>query len=329
MEWEKVKISINKVEKDAIAPLVISASRATDLPAFFAKEFMSNLRQGYCTWQNPFNARQVQYISFEKCQCFVFWSKNPGPLVPYLPEIQKCGHEFYFQYTINGYNKTLEPGVPPLEKRVEIFQQISEKYGKERVIWRFDPIILGGGLTVENTLERLERLAEQLAPYTEKLVFSFVDWYRKTARALEPLGYYAPSPEEMQELAEGLVKINRELPKPLKLATCAETIDLHALGIEHNRCVDPELLCKLCPNCEEFKKWLGKKENEKKRKETVQLSLLGSQTTEPQTTLIQIKSVKDSGQRSGCACAPSKDIGAYNTCRHRCAYCYAGFAKGE
>ena len=309
MKWPESIIDTPHGRQKAVAPLVISASRATDIPAFHSTWFMNRLRAGYCVWENPFNTTQRQWITFEHCRAFVFWSKNPAPMMPHLPEIAASGREFYFQYTLNDYEGTgLEPNLPQLERRVETFRRLSELVGKKRVIWRFDPIILGGGLTVENTLSRLHRLAEKLSPYTEKLVFSFVDWYRKTARELGRLApdFRPPTLAEMQALAQGIVKISRALPVPLKLATCAETLDLHSLGIEHNRCVDPELLHRLCPDCAEFERWT-------RRKEDRQLSLLS----------VIPASTKDSGQRSGCGCAPSKDIGSYNTCRHFCAYCYA------
>ncbi len=313
-KWPETKIVTPQGEKTAIEPRVISASRATDLPAFFSEWFMNRLKQGYSLWRNPFNAKQEQWISFKKCRVFVFWSKNPEPLMPRLPEIRERGYEFYFQYKINGYEKGLEPCVPPLERRVDQFRRLSDEFGKERVIWRFDPIVLGGSLAIENTLERLRSLAEQLAPYTEKLVFSFVDWYRKTERELKKVdpGFRPPNNKEMERLAQGIVEINNELKNPLKLATCAETLDLCSLGIEHNRCVDPELLHRLCPDCAEFKNWFKKNG----RGNMLRGSLLNPSSSAPQTK-------KDSGQRPGCNCAPSKDIDGYNTCRHRCIYCYA------
>ena len=271
MKWPETVIDTPHGRKKAVAPLVISASRATDIPAFHAAWFMNRLRAGCCLWRNPFNAAQQQWISFESCRVFVFWSKNPAPFMPHLPEIAASGREFYFQYTLNDYEGTgLEPHLPPLERRVETFRQLSELVSKKRVIWRFDPIILGGGLTVENTLSRLCRLAEQLSPYTEKLVFSFVDWYRKTAHSLGKLNpdFRPPNDEEKLTLARGLARINGGLSRPLKLASCAEAIDLSSLGVERNRCVDPQLLHRLCPDCETFARWCGKE------RESTQLSLL-------------------------------------------------------
>lgn len=234
--------------------------------------------------------------------------------MPFLPEIASRGIQFYFQYTVNDYEGTgIEPCVPPLMQRIELFRRLAETLGRERVIWRFDPIILGGPLTVENTLERLYAIGRELAPYTEKLVFSFVDWYAKTKRELARIhpDLRPPDEEEMQRLARGIVEVERALPSRLTLATCAESADLHSLGIAHNRCIDLALLLRLCPDCAEFQKAYGHK---------VQGSLL--------PVSVPAKAVPvDSGQRKPCGCAPSKDIGAYNTCGHFCAYCYANQSR--
>ncbi len=315
MQWPKTTIHTSQGPMPAIAPLVISASRATDIPAFHAKWFMNRLRAGYCLWENPFNTRQQQYISFEKCKVFVFWSKNPQALMPFLSEIEDRGYQYYFQYTLNDYEQEgLEPRVPKLAQRMAVFQKLSERIGKHRVIWRFDPIIMGNSFTVESVLERIQRVAERLAPHTEKLVFSFVDWYKKTERVLKKIDSLLrpPSADEMQQLAEGIVSLNQSLTTPLTLATCAETLDLHKLGIEHNRCVEPQLLLRLCPESHEIRKRYGK------------LPGTGSQTT-----LLPLAPVlpKDTGQRTPCGCAPSKDIGSYNTCMHLCEYCYANHSQ--
>lgn len=149
---------------------------------------MNRLRADYCLWQNPFNAAQQQYISFEKCAAIVFWSKDPRLLLPYLSDIGARGIRFYFQYTLNDYvRETLEPGLPPLSERIATFRELSRRIGRERVIWRFDPIVVGAGLSVGTVLARIRRLAAELAPHTDKLVFSFLDMYQKTRRNLKNL----------------------------------------------------------------------------------------------------------------------------------------------
>ncbi|MDE6735473.1 MAG: DUF1848 domain-containing protein [Desulfovibrio sp.] len=320
MKWLQTRITTPEGPKAAIAPLVISASRATDIPAFHARWFMDRLRAGSCLWQNPFNARQRQYISFEKCAAIVFWSKDPSPLLPYLAEIEDRGIAFYFQYTLNDYEREgLEPYVASLDRRIATFQELSGRFGRHRVIWRHDPIVLGNRLSVKAILERLQRLAEQLAPHTEKLVFSFLDMYRKTALRLakQAPGFRAPDAEEMIELAEGIAQMNAALETPLRLATCAETVDLRHLGIEHNRCIDPALLLRLCPENAELAHICGATARKQ------QASLVALPANAPS------RKVKDSGQRPACRCAPSKDIGRYNTCPHLCVYCYANGSQAE
>lgn len=309
MQWPETTVQTPEGPQNAVAPLVISASRATDIPAFHAKWFMNRLRAGYCLWENPFNAKYRQYVSFANCKAIVFWSKNPKPLLPALEEIETRGYQFYFQYTLNNYEaEKLEPRVPKLARRIETFQKLSDRIGRHRVIWRFDPIILGGRLSEEEILERIGRLMEHLAPYTEKLVFSFVDWYRKTQRALNAAdpSFRPPSREEMASLAQGIVRLNEELRTPLTLATCAEELDLRALGITHNRCIDPALLMRLCPT------------------DAAMQAAYGYGRSGAQGLLLPLNAArKDAGQRAPCGCAPSKDIGRYNTCMHLCAYCYA------
>ncbi|NTU73999.1 DUF1848 domain-containing protein, partial [Candidatus Roizmanbacteria bacterium] len=136
--WDKTKISLHSGERvDAIAPVIVSASRATDIPAFFSPWFINRLKAGYMRWTNPFNANQVQYVSFQKTRAIVFWSKNPQPLLRYLHEIDEKRINYYFQFTLNDYEKEgLEPNVGPLLKRVETFKALVEKVGKKRVIWR-------------------------------------------------------------------------------------------------------------------------------------------------------------------------------------------------
>ncbi len=315
MQWPKTLIQTTDGPMEAIAPLVISASRATDIPAFHARWFMQRLSAGYCLWQNAFNPRQKQYISFEKCRIFVFWSKNPQALVPWLSEIESRGYQYYFQYTLNDYEaEGLEPNLPKLAQRMDTFRALAEQIGKERLIWRFDPIILGNTLTVERILERIQKLAEQLAPYTEKLVFSFLDMYRKTKNNLKKIDPFLRPPDasERLRLARGISAISQAISSPLALSTCAEQPDFAALKIKPNQCIDPELILSLCPDSAELHKLLAP-----------QGRLLPQATAKGASSF----SIKDKGQRSLCGCAPSKDIGRYNSCMHFCAYCYANLSK--
>lgn len=270
---------------------------------------MNRLRAGYCLWQNPFNAAQRQYISFEKCAAIVFWSKDPRPLLPHLEEIGARGIRFYFHFTLNDYvREGLEPGVPPLSRRIATFRELSERIGRERVIWRFDPILMGPGLGVETLLQRIGLLAQELAPYSEKFVFSFLDMYQKTRRRLQRLDprFRAPTEEEASRIAAGIAGINHALARPLQLGACAEALDLSRFGIGKNSCIDPMLLHRLCPENPGIQSLCGL--HPQKR-----ASLLAAQG----------RPARDKGQRAACGCAPAKDIGRYDTCPHLCAYCYA------
>jgi DNA repair photolyase len=284
---------------------MISASRSTDIPAFFPKWFMNRLRRGYIRWVNPFN-QVSDYVSFAETRVIVFWSKNPKPLIQYLPEIDAKVINYYFQFTLNDYtSEGLEPNVPPLSQRVETFKVLSEKLGKKRVIWRFDPLILTDTLTVERLTDRIAEIASLVRHHTERLVISFADIqvYKKVQNNLarERVNYREFTPELMVAVARRLQSLNREWG--LKLATCAEGVDLEPYGSEHNRCVDDRLMIEAFPHDKELMDFLGYQPD------------LFANPSRPY--------LKDKGQRKECGCIVSKDIGMYDTCHHLCAYCYA------
>lgn len=315
---------------EATAPVIISASRSTDIPAFYAKWFFNRLDKGYCVWMNPFN-RQKMYVSFKRCKVVVFWTKNPEPILPYLSELDKRGIHYYFQVTLNDYvREGFEPNVPSVERRIETFRKLSEQIGHERVIWRFDPLILTPSITPRSLLNRIWKIGNQLKGYTDKLVFSFVDVkaYRKVQNNLiketscftkENVETAELNEAQRQEVVEGLVKL-REIWRAegwnLTLATCAEEIDLEGYCIEHNRCIDGELMERLWGEDKELVYYLhtGK---------LPEPDLFG----EMPPILIERKNLKDKGQRKVCGCMVSKDIGMYDTCRHFCVYCYANTSK--
>ena len=141
MAIEKINICTDSGKiVEATAPVIISASRPTDIPAFYTKWFFNRLAKGYCAWYNPFN-QQKMYVSFSKCKVIVFWTKNPKPIIPYLHILDEMGIHYYFQVTLNDYTKEgFEPNVPSVEKRIETFKNLSDTIGKEKVIWRFDPL---------------------------------------------------------------------------------------------------------------------------------------------------------------------------------------------
>lgn len=315
---------------EATTPVIISASRSTDIPAFYAKWFFNRLAKGYCAWYNPFN-QQKMYISFCKCKVVVFWTKNPIPIMPYLHILDEMGIHYYFQVTLNDYTKEgFEPNVPSVEERIETFKNLSDTIGREKVIWRFDPLIITSTIGPRELLTRIWNIGNKLKGFTNKLVFSFVDVkaYRKVQNNLvkETVFFTKEDVENAEanyaqriEIVQGLKKIREtwhDQGWDVEIATCAEDIDLESYGIEHNRCIDGELMKRIFADDEELVYYLH-------TLKWPERDMFGNLPPIPKKE----KKVKDTGQRKKCGCMVSKDIGMYNTCRHFCVYCYANTSK--
>jgi DNA repair photolyase len=326
---DKIYITTDKGQiVEAIAPIIISASRSTDIPAFYAKWFINRLKKGYVIWYNPFN-QQPMYVSFSRTKVVVFWTKNPAPIIPYLTELDKLGIHYYFQITLNDYEKErFEPIVPPISQRIETFKKLSIQIGREKVIWRYDPLILTKDITPRVLLTRIWNIGNELKGFTDKLVFSFIDVkaYRKVQNNLvketdffskENVEAAEPDAMQINELVEGLVKIRDAWAKDgwnLTMATCAEEVNLEKYNIEHNRCIDGELMKRIFSNNTDLVYYL----NYGKLPEP---TLFGHESS------LKAINMKDKGQRKICGCMVSKDIGMYNTCHHLCVYCYANTSR--
>ena len=323
----------------AMAPVIISASRSTDIPTYFPKWFISRFDKGhgYVTWYNPFNQKPV-YVSFKNTKVIVFWTKNPKPLIPYLPELDAAGVHYYFQFTLNDYSQEgFEPNIPSLENRIQTFKNLSSLIGAERVIWRFDPIIFTKSLTPREIAERIFRISKELKGFTSKLVISFIDVkpYLKVQRNLlkyssllasqygkNSISEVEPSPDQIDEFCGYLSKIQnywKEKGWNLEISACAEKVDLSKFGISPNRCIDGNLMLKAFGDDQTLVDYLTKTPA-KLKLDAEQLDLFGSGTSSPRK-IITIK--KDKGQREECGCIESKDIGMYNPCLNGCVYCYA------
>lgn len=310
MKWPTRQIRIGDEIHEATSPLIISASRATDIPAFFSEWFFDKIDIGYLTWTNPFN-RQEKVISLHDLRFIVFWSKDPKRIIPFLRKLDQKDIKYYFQFTLNDYEaEGIEKNVPPLNERILTFQCLSNLIGREKVIWRYDPLLLSDRLKMNELLSRVKRIGDRINNYTEKLVFSFADIavYAKVQRNLDKTSenFREFSETEIAEFCQSLMNYNKKWN--LKLSTCSEAIDLNRYGITKNRCIDDELIVKIAGNDAVLMNWLGYAHEEDLFSET-------DYKSNPK--------FKDTGQRKECGCIFSKDIGMYNTCTHLCTYCYA------
>ncbi|HOJ78733.1 MAG TPA: DUF1848 domain-containing protein [Bacillota bacterium] len=265
--------------------MIISVSRRTDIPAFYSDWFFKRLEEGFVLVRNPMNPQQVSKVSLSKAvvDCFVFWTKNPKSMLEKLPLL--AGYDYYFQFTLNPYDQEIEVNLPKKAEIIKTFIELSNLIGKDRVIWRYDPILLTDKITIGDHLEYFNILAGQLGDYTRKCVISFLDQYQKTERNTSCLRVQYLTELQMRELAQGFVKIAKS--HNLIIETCAEKIELADLGINHGKCIDDQLIAEISG--------------------------------------AEIEVAKDKSQRKECGCVASIDIGAYNTCNNNCLYCYANF----
>ncbi len=267
--------------------MILSVSRRTDIPAFYSRWFINRINEGFVMVRNPINPNLVSKISLssEFIDCIVFWTKNAKPMIEYLDYIEKK-YMYYFQYTLNAYDSDIEPNINNLKERIEVFKHLSSKIGKNRVIWRYDPIIITEKYTVEWHINMFKYLANNLKNHTSVCVFSFVDFYDKILKNMNKVGSKPLTRDTINLIASEFAKIAKE--NNITLKTCSEEIDLEKYEIEHSCCIDPKLMSQLL-DC-------------------------------------NLKTKKDPNQRPICGCIESIDIGQYNTCLHGCLYCYANYS---
>lgn len=268
--------------------MILSASRRTDIPNYYSDWFYNRIKQGFVYVRNPMKPHQISKINIspEVVDCIVFWTKNPEPMLERLDELAE--YKYYFQFTLTGYGKDIECNVPhKKEKMIPIFQKLSKKIGSRKVIWRYDPIIFTQTYTPQYHLKAFEQIAEALSGYTQKCVISFVDIYAKNRMNLQAMKAYELSKDSIIEFAGQLNKI--AAAHGMQTGSCAEKTDLSQWGIQHNSCIDKELIEEL--------------------------------------TGCRIEAGKDKNQRMECGCVESVEIGAYNTCKNACKYCYANFSQ--
>jgi hypothetical protein len=267
--------------------MILSVSRRTDIPAFYSDWFFKRVKEGFVYVRNPMNIHHISRIPIntDVVDCIVFWSKNPSPMLSRLNEI--AAYKYYFQFTLNPYNKALECNVPKKAGIFDVFKKLSDKIGPDKIIWRYDPILLSDEIDIDYHLKYFEVIANTLKGFTNTCIISFIDSYKKTERNLKTTTARELTEFEINKLSKELTFIVKD--NNMKLQTCAEKYELSDFGITHGRCIDNELIEKITGH--------------------------------------KIDTQKDKNQRDECGCITSIDIGEYNTCNHNCLYCYANFNR--
>lgn len=266
--------------------MILSVSRRTDIPNYYFDWFLNRIKVGCVYVRNPINPRQVSKINLspDVVDCIVFWSKNPSNAIDKLDYL--LDYKFYFQFTLTCYERDVEPNLPDKnEELIPTFIRLSEKIGKEKVIWRYDPILINNKYTIDYHINAFEQMSARLANYTSKVIVSFIDLYAKTKRNTKELKLQELTDEKKYYLIQKLKQIAEKYN--LTIQTCAENLDFQKIGISAGSCIDREYIEKLIGN-----------------------KLSGS---------------RDKSQREGCMCFESIDIGSYDTCLNGCKYCYANY----
>jgi hypothetical protein len=265
--------------------MIISASRRTDIPAFFPEWCLRRFEAGRVLVRHPMNRRRVTEVPLDRrsVDCIVFWTKDPRPMLPGLERLDALGHHYYFLFTVTPYGSDMEPQLAPRERILEGFQELSQRLGRHRVLWRYDPIILSERYSFRFHEEQFAAMAEELEGQTDRCIVSFLEPYAKVRGAMQERGVRLPEIGEQREL---LCKIAATAgDRGITLYTCAGDYGLDSSGVQRGKCIDD--------------------------------ALIGSITGR------KVSSAKDPSQRPECGCVTSRDIGAYNTCLHGCRYCYA------
>jgi hypothetical protein len=268
--------------------MIISASYRTDIPAFYGAWFMNRLAAGDCRVANPYGGPDYTVaLTREAVDGFVFWTKNAGPFLDHLPEVRRRGFPFVVQLTITGYPRALEASVPEPARAAAQLHAIAARFGARAALWRYDPILLTSATETDWHRATFARLAQALRGATDEVVVSFASFYAKTktnlAAAARRRGFTWREPEIEEQRALLLSLATIAADAGLRLTLCAQP-ELVVAGTEAARCIDAARLS----------------------------DVAGRAIAAPRK-----------GNRPGCACAESRDIGAYDSCPHGCVYCYA------
>lgn len=263
--------------------MILSVSRRTDIPRFYSDWFFERIKEGFLYVRNPMNSRQISRIDLspEQVELIVFWTKDPSPMLGRLSELNSI--PCYLQFTLTGYGRDVEPGLPDKQELIRVFKAFSKVLGPDRMVWRYDPIFINDRYEEAYHLRAFEQIAREFKGHTNKVVISFLDWYGKTARNMKGIKAEEMTEERMLNISRAMAEIAGSCH--MRMEACAETADLSQAGVSRGSCIDPVMVEKI----------LG----------------------------VPIKEKKDKNQRAECGCLESVEVGAYDTCLMGCRYCYA------
>jgi len=263
--------------------MIISASRRTDIPAFYSDWFFNRIKERYVLVPNPYNSKMISRISLDPAvvDCIVFWSKNPAPMLEKLDKLKE--YNYYFQFTLNPYGPDIENHLPTISKRIDTFKRLSDRIGKEKVIWRYDPVLTNETYTPGFHKEKFAEIAYELKEHTEKCMLGFIDHYQHIRTAVSRFNIQPLLKADIEEMAASFKKTVDTCS--IQLNTCTVKVDLTHLGIPGGLCIDNQLVERIAG--------------------------------------YPISVRKDKNQRDICRCAESIDIGTYESCLNGCIYCYA------
>lgn len=270
--------------------MIISASRRTDIPAFYTKWFMNRIFAGFCAVPNPFNTKQITRVSLnvEDVDAIVFWSRNPRPLFPFLAELDRRGYRYIFNFTILNNPRLLDANSPDVKGSIRTFRELSDRIGPDKLIWRYDPIVLSSLTNIDFHRCNFEAIAKSLQGYCKRCIISVVNVYRKSLGRLNDLAeqglvIYTGTDSEIASLLRFIAETACQCA--MDVFSCAQEADFSPYGIKAGKCIDGRYLSEV----------FG----------------------------IELETQKDPHQRKHCGCDTSKDIGMYDSCLFDCRYCYA------
>ena len=267
--------------------MIISASYRTDIPAFYRDWFLTRFAAGHCMVANPYGGPPSRVALRQGVDGYVFWTRNARPFLPALDAVRAAGLPFMMSWTVTGYPRPLEPAVIETAQAIDGMRQIAARFGRRTLVWRYDPILVTDLTPPEWHRRTFTDLARQLAGVVDEVVVSFAQIYRKTRRALDRRGHDHGFAWRDPPLAE------KRQAVALLAGIAAEQ------GITLSICSQPQLERETAPAARCI--------------DLVRLSDLAGRPLRG----------RGKGHRPGCACAESRDIGAYDSCPQGCVYCYA------